>query len=441
MSNHPLDATLIVGSGPAALQVAVLLKNAGVSQLGMVSRCSEKWQQFLDVYSRTHEIKITVVKPELSYLAGSTTLTCLYDSYKQVQNNWHNLVLSIPSDAYLSVLALLPLETLTCLKSIILLSPSFGSHLLVSQHLESRKVNCEVICLSNYFAATKYRISNETKVLNHAVTKACKKKLYLSSSQHGSEALLALQKLLLATGIESQQLFSGLSVEARNITSYVHPALFINKFSLDQIVAPGVIPKYMYKLYPEGPITPNVIKKMVGIWYEISAVVLTLNAEPINLLQFLNDDNYPVHELTISREQIDSFCDLTVIEQEYLLYIRYSAILIDPFSQPNEKGGYYDFSAVPYPKASFDSGRLILPRVPVEDIKSIYLFKALSKFFSLQCPTIDGLIDCFEGWYEEKIQNNDLIKQWAECAEQTASQIVSTNKKLVRGTLEEYKYE
>ena len=45
---------------------------------------------------------------------------------------------------------------------------------------------------------------------------------------------------------------------------------------------------------------------------------------------------------------IEHFEILPDILQEYLLYVRYTAILIDPFSQPDENGHYFDFSAVPF---------------------------------------------------------------------------------------------
>ena len=51
---------------------------------------------------------------------------------------------------------------------------------------------------------------------------------------------------------------------------------------------------------------------------------------------------------------IENFENLPAIHQEYLLYVRYTAILIDPFSNPDDQGAYFDFSAVPYKHVDTD---------------------------------------------------------------------------------------
>ena len=42
-------------------------------------------------------------------------------------------------------------------------------------------------------------------------------------------------------------------------------------------------------------------------------------------------ENYPVRAETMTEWEIDHFEQLPSIHQEYLLYVRYTAILIDPF--------------------------------------------------------------------------------------------------------------
>ena len=44
-------------------------------------------------------------------------------------------------------------------------------------------------------------------------------------------------------------------------------------------------------------------------------------------------ENYPIRDETMREVDIESFENLSAIHQEYLLYVRYTAILIDPFSE------------------------------------------------------------------------------------------------------------
>ena len=154
----------------------------------------------------------------------------------------------------------------------------------------------------------------------------------------------------------------------------------MNEFSLNEIFGTEASSKYMYKLYPEGPITQHTIREMLALWKEISTLILLLQARPLNLLKFLNDDNYPVHEITLSRDDIEHFTEMSTIKQEYLLYIRYSSILIDPFSQPDEHGKYVDFSSFSYKQVNKNKeGKWVIPRVPYEDYKKIKLLYHLGK--------------------------------------------------------------
>ena len=166
MSLHSLDNTLIVGAGPVAQQVAVLLSNAGLTNIGLTNRCSNKWKQFIKQYQHEPLIKVSSPKRELVSLTGQVTLNRIYEKGEYIDNCWSQLILCIPSDAYLSFLSNLPLRQLTNLKAVILISPAFGSHALVKQYLKAQAVSCEVICFSNYFAATKYHSINDQPVLN-----------------------------------------------------------------------------------------------------------------------------------------------------------------------------------------------------------------------------------------------------------------------------------
>lgn len=61
------------------------------------------------------------------------------------------------------------------------------------------------------------------------------------------------------------------------------------------------------------------------------------------------------------------------MEQEYLLYVRYSTIPIEPepFSESNSKDTF-EVSAKPYLKGKIKKDKLQLPRAPLEHLQTLY---------------------------------------------------------------------
>ncbi|MGC9402723.1 opine metallophore biosynthesis dehydrogenase [Vibrio genomosp. F10 str. 9ZC157] len=460
--NDVLGNTLLIGAGPAAIQVAVILSRGWTRQLGIASRCSDHWFEFLQQYKKCGQVSVSPAKTALASLAGVAHFVRCYEQLTQINNQWDTIVLCVPADAYQEVLKRVPLQQLDNVRRVILLSSSFGSHLVVKHQFEYANRDVEVLSLSTYFAATKNMAwDNKSSALEDAskkqaisrvsvTTKARKKRIYLSTYNspvynmstsnsvtydctalsNKSRAVSSLVDMLNSVDIEVVTLADCFSVEARSITAYVHPPLFVNAFSLAQILEKDGSPKYMYKLFPEGPITPTVMKEMVQLWKDISNIVKKLNAEPINLLKFLNDDNYPVLAQSIPRCDIENFSQYTTTKQEYLLYVRYASILIDPFSDPDEAGHYFDFSAVPFTKASYQNHRLTLPRVPVEDMRAMYVFYFLSKALQLPVVAVSQFIVRFEQWYELHCQqpihsqSNDLIGNLRQSSQQVVDIIL-----------------
>ncbi|MDO6706182.1 opine metallophore biosynthesis dehydrogenase [Photobacterium sp. 1_MG-2023] len=397
---------LLFGAGPAAMQLAVWLKQSNHILLGITNRASENWQRWQRDYAERGQIQCDVAKPALSALAGQARLDRIEPDPASVCPIWHTLILVVPSNAYLAALELLPETVLTQLKRIILLSPAFGSQQILCNWRQSKGLSLHVLGCSTYFAATKCQHSETGHLIpTQVLTKARKRKIYLSSSLHNDPALAIWQTRLENIGVSAEPLSDGFSVEARNITTYVHPALFINNFSLNVILQPPKTPVFLYKLFPEGPITPEIIRRYVALWRDISAIVSYFGGKPINLLQFLNDDNYPVRPETIARQKIEQFCTLSLTEQEYLIYVRYCAILIDPFSVPDQHGRYFNFSAVPYPKAQLKQGQWHLPRIPGEDIQALYRLHEIARRANIDVPAIRELIGLFEHW----LSNNDAV--------------------------------
>ena len=132
-----------------------------------------------------------------------------------------------------------------------------------------------------------------------------------------------------------------------------------------------------------------------------------LGVEKFNFLQFINDDNYPVKEECLSREDVINFETFERIKQEYLVYIRYASILVDAYSIPDDKGRYFDFSAVPMQKIYKNQQNLwCIPRAPKEDYYRIKLLQGMGEYFKIKTPTIDKLINNYEKFVNDFVKKN-----------------------------------
>jgi staphylopine/pseudopaline/yersinopine synthase len=389
-SSKDLGNILIAGVGPAAIQTAVQLCTAGFSErIGLYNRPGARAERIKRELNQNHfEIGLTIQGKEAEL---TTKVDCFFDDVSQLCDEWDTVILATPCTSYANVIELLQTAELKRVKTIVLLAPNIGSNDLVKNLLLQKTV--EVISMSTYFAAT--------KSLNSAIkahTKAFKKRIYLGSSISKSHMVNTLQEFLKSMNIDGEIVDHPLDAECRNITTYVHPAFFLNRFTLNEIFSLHTNgKKYMYKLFPEGPITPQRIKTMVRLWKEISTLMNELGAKPINLLPFLNDDNYPVPTECIQREEIDNFSDYEEVKQEYLLYIRYASILIDPFSNPDHEGRYFEFSAVPFKKAEEEyKGVWSIPRIPFEDYQKLIVIYRLAENSGIPMPEMKRLIKNFE---------------------------------------------
>lgn len=397
--------TLIAGVGPAAIQTAVQLSRGFSKKIGFYNRTGTHADLLREELKRNqYKVSITVQGVDIAYDAK---IDCFIDSSAHLQDEWDTLILSTPCHSYSDVMESLKVENLERIKTIILISPNIGSNDLVKSCIN--RSNVEVISMSTYYAATKY-LSSVTVTRAH--TKTFKRRIYVASSKKESHMLTVLQRFLNGLGIKAEKVDDPVDAECRNITTYVHPALFMNAFTLDEIFKLHTSgKKFMYKLYPEGPITKETIRAMVAFWKETSGLVERLGAKPINLLQFLNDDNYPVPEVCLSREDIENYQNYEETKQEYLLYIRYSTILIDPFSQPDENGRYFEFSAVPFKHANRDEeGRWKVPRIPFEDYQKLRVIYGISQRLGIEMPKTKLIINNFE-LQCKKIESKLVMKE------------------------------
>ncbi|MBF4189459.1 opine metallophore biosynthesis dehydrogenase [Serratia ureilytica] len=390
--------TLILGAGPAAIQLAADIKAAGNARIGLYNRPSEKGRRLKQHLAHTPSLWLTGAgKAQRTQDDAQVTIDRYCDDLALVGGDWRRLILAVPADQYHDVLQQVPWAALPQLRSLILLSPSIGSGLMAQSLLqEAGQSHVEVISLSSYYADTKYQNAEQPY---RAYTKAFKQRIYLAGAGARSDCaeLDWLCSLLARHGIDAQRCSSLLAAERFSITNYVHPPLALAETTLQAIFQPQAPIQYLYKTHPEGPICPEAIADMLALSQDYQQLLNRLGIEAINLLRFLNDDNYPVPPRMVSRRWIDQFPQLTPTEQCYALFTRYTALLIDPYSEPDAQGRYYDFSAVRVARVFQDAqGRWHLPRVPQEDVRKLRVLVLLAQRLDVEMPAAQRLLARFQ---------------------------------------------
>jgi hypothetical protein len=388
-----LDKVLILGTGAVTVQIAVNLKTRLDCTIGIAGRISLRSKKFFNELSENKNTICVKVQNNNHYkIAGECSVDYSFMGYHNVTGEWDTIVLSVTNDAYISVIKQIDISIMKYVRNIILVTPAIGSNKLVCEYLKQTNYNVKVVSLSTYYASTR-GYDSSVKVLTHGV----KKKIYIGSEYKETDICDRLSDLLQQLGIATEISENAYEAESKNISIYVHPPLFMNDNALDIISGSYDTVKYAYKFYPEGPITQYAIHDMVNQWKEISEILKYFNAKRFNLLRFMNDDNYPVMTQSLSRDDIDNFPYFCQIKQEYLVYIRYTSLLIDPFSIPDKKGRYFDFSAVPILKAYKDQeGCWYMPRIPKEDYYRLRLLQGMANITNTPTPTIDKFIITYE---------------------------------------------
>ncbi|HFF9836779.1 opine metallophore biosynthesis dehydrogenase [Serratia marcescens] len=390
--------TLILGAGPAAIQLAADIKAAGNARIGLYNRPSEKGRRLKQHLAHTPSLWLTGAgKAQRTQDDAQVTIDRYCDDLALVGGDWRRLILAVPADQYHDVLRQVPWAALPQLRSLILLSPSIGSGLMAQSLLqEAGQSHVEVISLSSYYADTKYQNAEQPY---RAYTKAFKQRIYLAGAGARSDCaeLDWLCSLLARHGIDAQRCSSLLAAERFSITNYVHPPLALAETTLQAIFEPQAPIQYLYKTHPEGPICPEAIADMLALSQDYQQLLNRLGIEAINLLRFLNDDNYPVPPRMVSLRWIDQFPQLTPTEQCYALFTRYTALLVDPYSEPDAQGRYYDFSAVRVARVFQDAqGRWRLPRVPQEDVRKLRVLVLLAQRLDVEMPAAQRLLARFQ---------------------------------------------
>lgn len=386
---------LLLGTGPASVQLAVMFKRLWQSRVAVAGRESVRSAAFFEALQDGRSLATASAQNEKHRaMEGECAFDPVFRGFESVRGTWDTLILAVTADAYLDVLKRLPRDVLREARCILLVSPTFGSNRLVHGYMRNIRPEVEVVSFSTYLGDTRWMNGEPS---NRVITAAVKRKVYLGSTEARSDNVRRLQDGFGQLGIATEALNSPLAAETRNISLYVHPPLFMNAFALRAIFEPGDVPKYVYKMFPEGPITPSLIADMLTQWNEMMGIVDRLHIPRLNLLKFMTDDNYPLRPESLPRAEIERFERLEPIHQSYLLYVRYASLLIDPFSEPDREGRYYDFSAVPIrPVFVNKEGCLDIPRMPKEDYYRIKIIQGIARHVRAVCPTIDRFIHTYE---------------------------------------------
>ncbi|MBM7602551.1 hypothetical protein JOC75_000521 [Metabacillus crassostreae] len=397
---------LILGTGPTSIQLAVNLKKRLDCYVGIAGRESVRSDAFYSTLKNSdNRIRVSIQNEKHRAMKGESSIDQVFQGYETIRGEWDTIFLSVTTDAYIEVLKQINNQLLKLVRCIVLISPTFGSNNLIRNFMKQHNANPEIISFSTYYGDTRWINNNPS---NHVLTTAVKKKIYIGSTNDSSENIEKLHKLCEQLGIELEMMNTPIEAETRNISLYVHPPLFMNHFSLGAIFDDLTVKSYVYKIYPEGPITQYLIRDMLAQWKEMMQVLEKINIKGINLLKFMTDDNYPIRLESLSRYDIENFSYLDSIHQEYLLYVRYTSLLIDPFSKPDNDGKYYDFSAVPIRKMFVNrEGYLDIPRMPKEDYYRIKIIQGIAKYLDSDCPTIDKFIKTYESKIQEVAQTHE----------------------------------
>ncbi|MCZ8521262.1 MULTISPECIES: opine metallophore biosynthesis dehydrogenase [Paenibacillus] len=391
-----LNRVLILGTGPASVQLAVTLKNKLNCYIGIVGRQSVRSEPFFTALRQSNqEVRAEIQNEKHRQMQGDCIVDQVFQGYESITGQWDTLILAVTTDAYVAVLKKTKPELLKQVESMLLLSPTFGSNSLVRHYMKDIQPSVEIISFSTYSGDTRWA---GEKPSDHVITTAVKKKVFIGSTHGRSPVVSSLCELYGMLGTTLEVMGSPMEAESRNISLYVHPPLFMNEFSLGAVFGEADTKKYVYKMFPEGPITQGLIRDMLAAWKEMMSLLDSLRFEGINLLKFMTDDNYPVRLESLSRHDIENFVHLETIHQEYLLYIRYTSLLIDPFSEPDQDGRYFDFSAVPIRQIFVDrEGYWDIPRMPKEDYYRIKIIQGIARHLKVKSPTIDKFIATYEG--------------------------------------------
>lgn len=137
------------------------------------------------------QFEVKIQNKAHQHLEGKFEINRLYKDVKNVKGEYETVVMACTADAYYDTLQQLLLETLQSVKHVILISPTFGSQMIVEQFMSKFSQDIEVISFSTYLGDTRI-VDKEAPnhVLTTGVKRNCTWDRHIQTQQCVNESLL-----------------------------------------------------------------------------------------------------------------------------------------------------------------------------------------------------------------------------------------------------------
>jgi len=405
-----MNRAVIAGLGPVATATARLLQKRGWEVSFLARKSSRSTERRARLEGEGIPFLGLAERPEFASWTGTVKGPVRFlDQASQLQGDL--LFLAVPHTAYEQVLTSIDHQPS---EGLVLCSPGLGSGARVTELVGHQRV----FSLSNFWGAAKYR-SGEV------VLKAIKRQVYGGSPCDGLGE--RMKSLLGDAGVNLSLLPSCLGAEFYNINLYVHPVFSLAPLSLRFALGLESVPKYLYKLFPEGPIERRRMRLYASYVQEVMELGQQLGRPPFNFLAYLHRDVYGVPSCFLEESEVGDFPTLSSERRGDLLFARYTGLLVDSSSQPDKNGRYFDFSAVPVERVSYQGEKIRLTRLLGEDLFHLTLLRRLSRSFHFSTPAFDQLWADFSGVLAElKPAQQKAFYEILSDLEQRASEIEGT---------------
>lgn len=188
-----MSKLLMIGTGPVAIQLANICYLKSDYEIDMVGRAStsEKSKRLYQAYKKRNNLKSKYKTRRINIWKVSLKLIVCIKMLKTLRVNTEQFVMACTADAYYDTLQQLLLETLQSVKHVILISPTFGSQMIVEQFMSKFSQDIEVISFSTYLGDTRI-VDKEAPnhVLTTGVKRNCTWDRHIQTQQCVNESLL-----------------------------------------------------------------------------------------------------------------------------------------------------------------------------------------------------------------------------------------------------------
>lgn len=394
----------MLGAGPVAALTGRLLELSGFSVTVLARPCSHQARLFA-----TESGALVVShdsRPDLQPFSGAMKAEVAF-SPESLPQSYRLIFVAVPFHVAKKTLhAVLKAGKVAQESVVVVLSSGLGvSAELASLSKAFPDQRFSVVGFSHFYAAAKFQQEK-------FVVRAVKKRIHLGGPSAARELLGPYLNTLKTYGVQVKEHDHVLDAECRNLNLYVHSALGMSRHSLEATFSLASHPRYLYKLYPEGPLSPQTMRGYTGLLDELHGLFAYLGRANWNFLEYLQVEGYPVPEVYLKARDVARFPQYSLRRQSELLYARYTGLLVDPYSVPDQDGRYFDFSAVRI--ASIQDNAL--PRMPGEELYNLWVARGISRALNLRLPWIGRLLRNFRDVAAGADTNSRLVavKAWRE---------------------------